>query len=395
VKTAKIVIDKNIGLTPTAEELKAGEAMTFSLLDMQNFIESNQDADIFEVLLNTNGGSVTQGVAIYNLLLAEKTKGKQVKTVAFKANSIGSVIFAAGDVREVFAKSEIMIHFPFLQGDALKNENLTSEKLQEITAEIIDAETQIFDIYKAACKLTDSEFIEVQELMKNETNIEGAGALKYGFATHLIKNIIAHKNESKVYAYTDKIAAILKEKTNNNNMDKEIKSQLDKLANGIKNLFKAQNLNEDGTPLTVTNSSATASDGTILYFTESTLVDGIAVFSDEAMTIPATDGIYQIDGSEVYVTAGLVEKIETIEDVATVALKLENSTLKAELEALKTTNATIEAANLETVNQLKEISTEFQNLKKIIPSDIKNIAKDSDKPKTKAQIDLENRRKFR
>jgi preprotein translocase subunit YajC len=113
------------------------------------------------------------------------------------------------------------------------------------------------------------------------------------------------------------------------------------------------------------------------------------------MTIPATDGIYQIDGSEVYVTAGLVEKIETIEDVATVALKLENSTLKAELEALKTTNATIEAANLETVNQLKEISTEFQNLKKIIPSDIKNIAKDSDKPKTKAQIDLENRRKFR
>lgn len=398
MKTARIVIDKNIGLNPTAEEIKAGEEMTFSLLDMQNFIESNQDADILEVLLNTNGGSVTQGVAIYNLLLSEKIKGKEIRTIAFKANSIGSVILAAGDVREVYSKSEIMIHFPFLQGDALKNENLTSEKLREITSEIVDAENQIFDIYKTALSLSDSEFLEVQNLMKSETDIQGEGALKYGFATHLIKNIAAQKIESKSFAYTDKIAAILKEKSNNKFMDnKEIKSGLDKIASSLKNLFKAQNLNEDGTPMEVKNTSVTAQDGTVMYFTESELAVGVMVFTDEAMTMPAPDGTYTVEGVDVSVVGGAVAQIETIEDTKTQMANLttENTNLKAELENLKAEKLAVENLNTETVNELKTLSTEFQNLKSIIPNDVKKINTDnSDAKLTPAQLHLKNKAKF-
>ncbi len=389
MKTARIVIDKNIGLHPTSEELAKGEEMTFEANDLLAFIEANPDATTIEVLLNTNGGSVSQGMDIYNILLAEKSKGKTIKTIAFKANSIGSVILAAGDVREVYSKSEVMIHNPFLPIDSLGIDNLTSDVLQELADDITTAENSILAIYKDALNLDENDFSEVKSLMKAETDLKGEGALKYGFATHLVKNIISDTSVKKTYAYTDKIAALIKSKNNNNMSDnKEVNSKLDAIANKLKNLFKAQNLTDDGEPIEVKNSTASAADGTVIYFTEPTLIASIAVFADEAMTIPLADGIYEVEGNEVYVTAGMVEKIELAgEDMKTkyANLEAENSTLKAELENLKAENSEIKNQNIETVNQLKEINTEFQNLKKIIPNDVKNLTPRKDEELTPAQ----------
>lgn len=377
MKTAKIVIDKNIGLHPTSEELAKGEEMTFEANDLLAFIEANQDATTIEVLLNTNGGSVSQGIEIYNILVGEKSKGKTIKTVAFKANSIGSVILAAGDVREVYSKSEVMIHNPFLPIDNLGIDNLTSDVLQELADDISTAENSILAIYKDALNLEETEFAEVKSLMKAETDLKGEGALKYGFATHLVKNIISDASVKKTYAYTDKIAALLKDKNNNNNnMDnKEIKSQLDKIAGSLKNLFKVNNLNENGEPIAVQNSTAMAADGTMMYFTEDALAVGVAVFSDEAMSTPIADGTYTVEGQDVSVVAGLVAQIETIEDAKTkmANLETENSTLKAELENLKAENATVKASNETIVNELKTFKNEFENLKRIIPNDVKNL----------------------
>lgn len=389
MKTARIVIDKNIGLHPTSEELAKGEEMTFEANDLLAFIEANPEATTIEVLLNTNGGSVSQGMDIYNILLAEKSKGKTIKTIAFKANSIGSVILAAGDVREVYSKSEVMIHNPFLPIDSLGIDNLTSDVLQELADDISTAENSILAIYKEALNLDENDFSEVKSLMKAETDLKGEGALKYGFATHLVKNIISDTSVKKTYAYTDKIAALIKSKNNNSMSDnKEVNSKLDAIANKLKNLFKAQNLTDDGENIVVKNSTATAKDGSVMYFSEPTLIAGIAVFADEAMTTPIADGIYEVEGDEVYVTAGMVEKIELAgEDMKTkyANLEAENSTLKTELENLKAENSEIKNQNIETVNQLKEINTEFQNLKKIIPNDVKNLTPRKDDELTPAQ----------
>lgn len=370
MKTARIVIDKNIGLHPTSEELAKGEEMTFEANDLLAFIEANPEATTIEVLLNTNGGSVSQGMDIYNILLAEKSKGKTIKTIAFKANSIGSVILAAGDVREVYSKSEVMIHNPFLPIDSLGIDNLTSDVLQELTDDITTAENSILAIYKEALNLNENDFSEVKSLMKAETDLKGEGALKYGFATHLVKNIISDTSVKKTYAYTDKIAALIKSKNNNNMSDnKEVNSKLEAISNKLKNWFKAQNLSEDGEPLQVENSTASATDGTVIYFTEPSLVASIAVFADEAMTTPLADGIYEVEGSEIYVTAGMVEKIELV-----------GEDMKAKLTNLEAENSTLK--------------TELQNLKKIIPNDVKNLTVKNTSI-SKAKQDLENRRKFR
>ena len=177
----------------------------------------------------------------------------------------------------------------------------------------------------------------------------------------------------------------------------EIKLGLDKIASSLKNLFKAQNLNEDGSAVLVKNTTATANDGTIMYFTESAIAVGVSVFSDEAMTVPTMDGIYSVDMNEVYVSAGVVTQIETMDSMKPkmAALENENNSLKTELENLKAEKSEIENLNKETVNELKVISDEFVALKKLIPNDVKIInSNSSNVVLTPAQLHIQNKNKF-
>lgn len=398
MKTAKLVIDKNIGEEDIFAQMFGDVSTTFSSLDMSKFLEDNSDATNIDVEIRSNGGSVTQGFEIYDLL---KNSGKVIKTIAYKANSIATVIFLAGSERVITKNAQFVIHNPFIDAYSLGFEALTADDLQAITDEIRDCEAKIFNLYNEVLGLDEIAQVEIKDLMKADTDLTSDKALKYGFATAIINGEGAQLKNIKQTAYSNKIAAILKEKSNKNKMDntKEIKSGLDKISASLKNLFKAQNLNEDGSPINeVKNTTATANDGTVMYFTESVLVAGIAVFTDEAMTTPVPDGIYPVEQTEVYVVGGLVEKIETMEEEAKkkmAALETENTSLKAEIENLKSANSTIEAANLATVNELKEISNEFQNLKKLVPNDIKNIGGKTELSNlTPAQKHLQNKARF-
>ena len=373
MKTAKIVIDKNIGEKDFFAQMFGDIATTFSSSDMSEFLNDNSDATNIEVEIRSDGGSVTQGFEIYDLL---KNSGKVIKTIAYKANSIATVIFLAGTERVITKNAQFVIHNPFIDPMNLGYNGLTAEDLHAIADDIKQCEDKIFNLYKEVLALDTNSEIEVKNLMAADTDLTADNALKYGFATAIINGGEAQLKALKNTAYSSKIAALLKDKNNNNNMDnKEIKSQLDKIAGSLKNLFKVNNLNEEGEPIAVQNSTATAADGTVMYFTEETLAEGVAVFSDEAMSTPIADGTYTVEGQDVSVVAGLVAQIETIEDTKTkmANLETENSTLKAELENLKAENATVKASNETIVNELKTFKTEFENLKKVIPNDVKNL----------------------
>ena len=364
MKTARIVIDKNIGEADMWAAMFGDVATTFSSSDMSKFIQDNISADQLDVEIHSDGGSVTQGFEIYDLL---KNSGKKVKTIAYKANSIATVIFLAGEERVITKNAQFVIHNPFIDPMNLGFDGLTADDLFAIAEDIKKCEDKIFNLYNEVLSLDENSQIEVRNLMKADTDLTADNALKFGFATSIINGGVATLKNLKNTAYTDKIAALIKTKNNNNMSDnKEVNSKLDAIASKLKNLFKAQNLTEDGEPMKVKNSTATAKDGSVMYFTEEALVAGIAVFSDEAMTTPIPDGIYEVEENEVYVTNGLVEKIELLgEDMKKKmdALENENSTLKTELENLKAENLAVKNQATETVNQLKELNTEFQNLK--------------------------------
>ena len=123
------------------------------------------------------GGSVSEGLAIYNLL--NDFKGQVTTIVDGFACSAASVIFMAGDKRIVPESGLLMIHnaWGYAEGDsnAMKKR---AEDLEKITQPSVN-------IY---CSKTGLEESQVKEMMNDETWITSQEALELGFATTIEKD---------------------------------------------------------------------------------------------------------------------------------------------------------------------------------------------------------------
>lgn len=146
------------------------DVSSYSLSKM--LAELDPDVETINVNINSYGGEVAEGLAIYNAL---KRHPAQVCTrVDGFACSIASVIFMAGDERCIADASLLMIHNAWTWG---------SGNAQELRKLADDMDT-ITAASKAAylSKVTISEE-ELTALMDAETWITPQDALAWGFAT--------------------------------------------------------------------------------------------------------------------------------------------------------------------------------------------------------------------
>lgn len=147
-------------------------------------LEALGDVSQINVYINSYGGEVAEGLAIYNAL---KRHSAKVKTICDGfACSIASVIFMAGDERVMNESSLLMIHnaWTYATGNA-EELRKQADDLEKITQASVEA-------YKAHSNLSEEE---IKELMDNETWILPSEALEYGFATAIEKT--ESKNESQ------------------------------------------------------------------------------------------------------------------------------------------------------------------------------------------------------
>lgn len=151
-------------------------SMTSLLMQLKCLENEDSEAEI-TIYINSPGGDVLSGLPVYDYIRQMKAP---VKTVCIGiAASMASILFLAGDKREMLEHSEIMIHDPsMMSGDYEKPLELRTrlDKLMEkrkILAEIIAERTgmSIDEVYKAT--ETDSYY-----------NAEKA--LKCGIATRII-----------------------------------------------------------------------------------------------------------------------------------------------------------------------------------------------------------------
>lgn len=134
------------------------------------------DVSKINVYINSYGGEVAEGLAIYNAL--KRHSAKVVTYCDGFAASIASVIFMAGDERIMNDSSLLMIHNAWSYGVG------NAEQLRK-QAEDLDKITQASVIaYKAHSSLSEDE---IKNLMDNETWILPEEALEYGFATSIEK----------------------------------------------------------------------------------------------------------------------------------------------------------------------------------------------------------------
>lgn len=143
-----------------------------SALQFAYELEQLGDVDAIEVYINSYGGSVSQGFAIYNQL---KNHPAKVTTVCSGfACSIASIIFLAGDERIMQDASLLMIHNPFCM--TMGNANELRKQ-----ADDLDKMAQVsVDIY---CEVTGLNEETIKDMMDKETWITSKEAYELGFAT--------------------------------------------------------------------------------------------------------------------------------------------------------------------------------------------------------------------
>ncbi|MFL2052003.1 head maturation protease, ClpP-related [Leuconostoc mesenteroides] len=126
--------------------------------------------------INSGGGSVFDGIAIYNMLKSHKaTVNVYIEGLAA---SIASVIAMAGDTITMRSGSMIMVHMPWTlsQGNA--------EEMRKTADTLEKTGDSIVDIYSERTGISSDD---IRNIMNDETWLSAEEAVEQGWATKLDK----------------------------------------------------------------------------------------------------------------------------------------------------------------------------------------------------------------
>lgn len=143
------------------------------------------------VRINSYGGEVAEGLAIYNLL---KSYEGEVTTICDGfACSAASVVFMAGTKRIMPRSSLLMIHnaWTWASGDA-DDLRKAADDLEKITQPSVEIYTSVSNL--------DAD--EIKSMMDAETWIDADEALDFGFATEISEEAAMQSLEDGILAKT-------------------------------------------------------------------------------------------------------------------------------------------------------------------------------------------------
>ncbi len=143
-------------------------------------LSKSSDSSDLTLHINSPGGSVLDGYAIYNQL---RQSGKNITVnIDGMAGSIASVIAMAGKTINISEAGRFMIHNPFaaIKGDA--------KALQAAAETLKDFQTDLVKIYSNRTKLNQKT---IREMMDKETVLTAKEAVSMGFADNIINQIKA------------------------------------------------------------------------------------------------------------------------------------------------------------------------------------------------------------
>ena len=111
--------------------------------DIIEFLKDLESREEIKIHINSGGGSVFGGLAIYNLL--KSYKGKKIVYIDGLAGSIASVIALAGDEVYIYENSMMMIHNPLTAICGYYN----AKELQEQINALENCKKSIISVYMA------------------------------------------------------------------------------------------------------------------------------------------------------------------------------------------------------------------------------------------------------
>ena len=143
---------------------------------MRNQLEQIGSGVDIELHINSAGGEVSEGVAIYNLLKQKSQSGNKIRAfIDGMAYSVAMVIAMAADEIHMGLGTSMLLHYPWMwcagNADELRNYAKQLDALGE-------SSLQLF-LHRAGDRIT---YEELDTMMREETMLDPETCVKYGFA---------------------------------------------------------------------------------------------------------------------------------------------------------------------------------------------------------------------
>ena len=152
---------------------------TNELIKQLMYLEREDDEAEITLYINSPGGEVTSGLAVYDYMTLMKVP---IRTVSIgTAASMGALLFLAGDKRQMLPHTRIMIHDP-----SYSNADMSGKKPHEIQHELDKLNETRQIIAQIISEKTGKTLEEVYEVTANDTYYNAEEALKFGLATEII-----------------------------------------------------------------------------------------------------------------------------------------------------------------------------------------------------------------
>ena len=151
---------------------------TVNLVDIISQVENQKEATMFNVYINSVGGSVDVGFDIYNYI---KSLNVPIKTIGQElVASIATVIFMVGNERVLEQGTEFMIHLPWGSVSG------TSNEIEQYNEMLKKYEKKLVDFYTKATNLSEEA---IRPLLTYETWLSPKLANDLKFTTSIASDL--------------------------------------------------------------------------------------------------------------------------------------------------------------------------------------------------------------
>ena len=162
------------------EEVNA--AASNELLKQLMYLDKNGTGEEVTLYINSPGGDVISGLAVYDFIRLMKSPVKTVCTGT--AASMGAILFLAGDVRQMLPHTRVMIHDP-----SYGRNDIGGRKPHEIQRELDNLNRTKQILAEIIAERTGKTVEEICAVTAEDSYFYADEAIKFGLATEILKGV--------------------------------------------------------------------------------------------------------------------------------------------------------------------------------------------------------------
>ena len=151
------------------------------LLKQLMYLERQDPGKEITLYINSPGGEVISGLAVYDLISLMKSPVRTVCTGT--AASMAAILFLAGKKREMLPHTRLMIHDPSFSG------SIGGKKSHELRHELEKLDEVREALAKIIAEKTGRPIEEIYDVTSDDTFYSAKEAVTFGLATGIMKGV--------------------------------------------------------------------------------------------------------------------------------------------------------------------------------------------------------------